>query len=283
MLMTETGRWEFYNLGVNGSFENGQRVDHLRLNDGCAVRLSKHGPILRFQFQEATRRPLDDEASDITDLMQQLRDGDEEAALLLWNRYSDQIAEVARRTLQRSPSRISDEEDVVIVAFKSLLAGIRSGRFPEVDHREQLWRLMMVITTRKAAATLERDRRHKRGSGSVRGDSAVMIDVKLSDAEHVHADSGVLAKRGDSDLAEGFDRLEGTGTTPDIAALMADEAESLLQQLPDEVSRQLVCLKLEGHTHEEIADRLNCNVRTVERRLKQVREIWSKRHALVDE
>jgi len=277
MLMTESGRWEFFNLGVNGSYENGQRIDYLRLTDGSVVRLSKHGPILRFQFQASPREPDERDLSDITDLMQQLRAGDEDAALLLWNRYADQIAEVARRTLRHSSSRVTDEEDIVIVAFKNLLAGLRSGRFPELDHRDQLWRLLMVITTRKAAAVLERDRRQKRGSGDVRGDSAVMNRLRMPDLEQARDDSNVLKSRGDSDLLEGFDGLEARSTTPDIAALMADEAESLLQQLPDEVSRRLVCLKMEGHTHEEIALRLECNVRTVERRLKQVRDIWGSR------
>ncbi len=283
MLMTEAGRWEFYNLGVNGSYKNGQRVDYLRLTDGTAVRLSKHGPILRFQLRQSSQQAIDPEKSDITDLMQQLRAGDEDASLLLWQRYADRIAEVARRAMQHSSSRVTDEEDIAIISFKSLLAGIRSGRFPEIDHREQLWRLMMIITTRKAAAALERDRRQKRGSGAVRGDSAVDMQTTRRDPESVRDDSELVKARADSDLPEGFDRLEATSTTPDIAALMADEAESLMQQLPDDISRQLVCLKLDGHTHEEIAEKLNCNVRTVERRLKQVRDVWSRRHSVLED
>lgn len=277
VLMTEKGHWEFFNLGVNGSFENGLRVDHLDLSDGCSVRLSRHGPLLQFRFNKSGLKTENREDSDITEWMSRLKSGDEDAALQLWNRYSEQIADVARRTLKQSSSRVTDEEDIVVIAFKSFLAGIRSGRFPQLDHREQLWRLMMVITTRKAAAALAKDRRQKRGSGHVRGDSAMMRAVDMPQIHAGFNDSNILKSREDSDLLQGFDRLQSVSTTPDIAALMADEAQELLRLLPDEVSRQVACLKLDGHTHEEIADKLQCNVRTVERRLKQIRDLWAKR------
>ncbi len=262
---------------MNGSFENGQRVDHLDLAEGSSVRLSRHGPLLQFRFKTVGTRSDDRDDSDISEWMTRLKSGDEDAALQLWNRYSEKIADVARRTLRQSSSRVTDEEDIVIVAFKSFLAGIRGGRFPQLDHREQLWRLMMVITTRKAAAALAKDRRQKRGSGHVRGDSAMMRSIDVPNVAVGFQDSSVIKTREDSDLLQGFDRLESVSTTPDIAALMADEAQELLRLLPDEVSRQVACMKLDGHTHEEIAEKLGCNVRTVERRLKQIRDLWAKR------
>ena len=67
------------------------------------------------------------------------------------------------------------------------------------------------------------------------------------------------------------------GAAPDIPALVADETENLLASLPDTTAEQIVRLKLQGYTHEEIADELDCNVRTVERRLKQIRELWQRK------
>lgn len=268
--------WEFYNLGVNGTFEAGKKVDTLVIESGTVVRLGKRGPILQFLLRNrGSKKPIEpketvdhieepDESSNISSLMQRVRKGNEEAAQQLWERYADQIVDVARRSLKNSSRRVQDEEDVAMIAFKSLLAGITSGKFPELDHRDQLWRLIMVITTRKAAAVIEKDHRQKRGGGEVRGDSAVM----QRDPEEVGS--------GEGSGAGGFDRLTSEKPAPDIAAIMADQMEQLLLSLPDETAQQIAALKMEGFTHEEIAKRIDVNTRTVERRLRQIRELWQR-------
>jgi RNA polymerase sigma factor (sigma-70 family) len=262
--------WEYYNLGVNGTYANGEKVDTLIVEPGSAVRLGKRGPILQFILRDPGSKQSEDshvldespegspDNSDVTGLILKVRTGDEEAAQELWNRYSEQIVEVARRSLKDSSRRVQDEEDVAVIAFKSLLSGIAAGRFPELDHRDQLWRLLMVITTRKAAAAIEKDHRQKRGGGDVRGDSAVM------------------ARENEGSVLGGFDGLASENSAPDIAAVMADETQQLLASLPDETAQRIAALKIERFTHQEIADKLEINIRTVERRLKQIRELWQK-------
>jgi RNA polymerase sigma factor (sigma-70 family) len=262
--------WEYYNLGVNGTYANGEKVDTLIIERGSVVRLGKRGPILQFMLREPGARQtteshvLDEEpsasreSSDVTGIIQRVRTGDEAAAQELWNRYSEQIVEVARRSLKDSSRRVQDEEDVAVIAFKSLLAGMTAGRFPELDHRDQLWRLLVVITTRKAAAVIEKDHRQKRGGGDVRGDSAVM------------------SRENEGSVLGGFDQLESEKVQPDIATVMADQTQQLLASLPDETAQRIAALKIEGFTHQEIADKLDINTRTVERRLKQIRELWQK-------
>lgn len=270
VLLHDGACWEYYNLGVNGTYANGEKVDTLIIERGSVVRLGKRGPILQFMLRDPGARQtteshvLDEapsasrEASDVTGMIQRVRTGDEAAAQELWNRYSEQIVEVARRSLKDASRRVQDEEDVAVIAFKSLLAGMTAGRFPELDHRDQLWRLLVVITTRKAAAVIEKDHRQKRGGGHVRGDSAVMS------REH---EGSVLG---------GFDQLESEKVRPDIATVMADQTQQLLASLPDETAQRIAALKIEGFTHQEIADKLDINTRTVERRLKQIRELWQK-------
>ena len=262
--------WEYYNLGVNGTYANGEKVDTLIIQPGSVVRLGKRGPILQFMLrdpgarQNADSHVLDEdpsssrESSDVTGIIQRVRTGDEAAAQELWNRYSEQIVEVARRSLKDSSRRVQDEEDVAVIAFKSLLAGMTAGRFPELDHRDQLWRLLVVITTRKAAAVIEKDHRQKHGGGDVRGDSAVM------------------SRENEESVLGGFDQLKSEKVQPDIATVMADQTQQLLASLPDETAQRIAALKIEGFTHQEIADKLGINTRTVERRLKQIRELWQK-------
>ena len=64
--------------------------------------------------------------------------------------------------------------------------------------------------------------------------------------------------------------------TPEFVAMVEEEWERLLSMLdrggPD--LRQLALLKLENLTHEEIAGRLACGLRTVERKLRLIRSLW---------
>lgn len=281
VILFDGQQWEYHNLGLNGTYQELEQVETARLKTGTRLRLGKRGPFIVVEFRAVESRELrdshvlDDESpgSSVSMWIEQIREGDEAAAQKLWERYADDMVAVAQRTLKNSSRRVADEEDVAVVAFKSLLAGIKSGRFPELDHREQLWRLLMVITTRKAVALIQHDERQKRGGGAVRGDSAVIPAVETKQEQ----DSGLLDEVDeDPSVADGFDRLAAERVAPDIAALMADETRKLLESLPDDVSQQIAVFKMEGYTHEEIAEKLGCNVRTVERRLKQIRESWQR-------
>ena len=41
--------------------------------------------------------------------------------------------------------------------------------------------------------------------------------------------------------------------------------------------RQVAALKLEGHTDREVAERLDCGLSTIERRLRTIRTVWAAR------
>ena len=51
-------------------------------------------------------------------------------------------------------------------------------------------------------------------------------------------------------------------------------SEYLMSQLPEFDLKQLVQLKLEGHTNEDIAELMQITRRTVQRKLERIRRIW---------
>src|SRR5947208_11944952 len=79
-----------------------------------------------------------------------LKNGDAAAAQPLWERYHRQLVALARQKLQSARRRMADEEDIVQNAFHSFFQGIARGRFPQLNDRDNLWRLLVVITARKA-------------------------------------------------------------------------------------------------------------------------------------
>jgi DNA-directed RNA polymerase specialized sigma24 family protein len=191
----------------------------------------------------------------ITRWIGDLKSGGDEAAQRLWERYFQSLVEVARATLRARHGRrtVEDEEDAALSAFDSFCRGAMRGRFPLLTDRDDLWRLLVVITLRKAFDQLQRQRSARRGDGRL----LLGSDLAGEDAE-----------------AGGLEWLIGQEPTPEFAALVADEYGRLRERLPDEPLRLVLDLRLEGYTREEIAERLGCAQRTITRKLDRIRDEW---------
>ena len=137
------------------------------------------------------------------------------------------------------------------------------GRFTELSDRDDLWKLLVVITARKAAAQVDRQRAQKRGGAWNRVDPA-----HGGSGEGSHAGAGGF-------LAE----IVAREPTPEFAAMVAEETGRLLGRLGDDQLRQIALDRMAGYTTEEIADRLGCARRTVARRLDLIRQTWSEESA----
>ena len=173
----------------------------------------------------------------------------------LWQRYYRRLLALARKKLGDSPRRVADEEDVVLSAFQSFCRRAQEDRFPDLRDRDDLWRLIVHITERKAYDQLTHQTRKKRGSGLVAGESA-FVDLQASTG------------------AAGIDEVAGPEPTPEFAAEMVEAVDRLLDKLADDQLRQIALYKLEGYTNEEIAEKIGRSLPTVERRLRLIRETW---------
>jgi ECF sigma factor len=73
---------------------------------------------------------------------------------------------------RRGPGAVEDEEDAALSAFDSCCRAATEGRFPCLDDRDDLWRLLVAITERKATDQMRRARRLKRAGPEARGDNS---------------------------------------------------------------------------------------------------------------
>jgi DNA-directed RNA polymerase specialized sigma24 family protein len=183
--------------------------------------------------------------------------GDPAAVRALWQRYFQQLVCLARQKLAGTSRRAADEEDVALSAFASFCRAAEEGRFPDLAARDDLWRLLMRLTARKAVDQARREGAAKRGGGQVRGGSA--------------------SAQGDPSWDEdGLAEVIGETPTPEFAAMMAEECSRLLGQLDDDL-RVVAVAKMEDYTNQEIAQKLDCSLATIDRRLRLIRSLW--RHA----
>lgn len=188
--------------------------------------------------------------------LQELRSGNTLAAQELWERYFARLLVVARDKLRGVSRRATDEEDVALSAFHSFCAGVAQSRFPRLDNRDDLWQVLVMLTARKAFQERRRQQTLKRGG------------LVTDQGKRLTANTPTPV---DWDL----DEVVGAEPNPEFVAMMAEQFTCLLDILPEEILRQVARLRLENYTNSEIAERLNCSERTVERKLSLIRGYWN--------
>ena len=166
------------------------------------------------------------------------RNNDASAVVDFWSRYEERLRRLAERNLSERISRRVDADDVVQSVFRTFLRRAGQGEF-ELEDRQNLLSLPTTVTLNKIRQKVRHFAAQKRGGDNER-------------------------------YYENLVDLTGDQPTPDeLAALQ--EIEDLLRGF-EEKQQQVVDLKLQKHTNEEIAQRLQCSERTVRRMLGNVQQ-----------
>lgn len=186
--------------------------------------------------------------NNVSHWIDQVKEGDSVAANELWEHYYDRLIRNVRRHFRDQNRGASDEEDIVVSVFESFYRAARAGRFPEMAGRDDLWRLLLKMSARKLVDKRRRDRRQRRGSGK-----------PVFSLQAAGEDQAVIEVIGDE-------------PTPEMVMTMAESVEQLLSHLGDGQLREIAVGKMEGFSNAEIATRLGCSERTIERRLHLIRE-----------
>jgi DNA-directed RNA polymerase specialized sigma24 family protein len=184
----------------------------------------------------------------ITQWISGLKAGNQAAAQKLWEIYFGRLVRLARKKLRGFPRRAADEEDVALSAFDDFCRCVEQGRFPQLSDRNDLWQVLVVLTDRKAIRLVHHERRQKRGGAAT------------------HDPHG---------LSEELQQIQGEGPTPEFAAEVAEEFQRLLARLDNEELRSVALWKMEGYTNVEIAAKIGCVPRTVQRKLRLIRARWN--------
>jgi RNA polymerase sigma-70 factor (ECF subfamily) len=173
-------------------------------------------------------------------LLQQIRQGSQDAATQLYHRYVERLRALAEAKCSANLARRLDAEDIVQSVFRLFFQGVRQG-FYDVPAGEDLWKLLLVMALNKIRA---KGAYHKAAKRDVR----LTASVDTSDASlenHVkHGHEG--------------------------EAFMQVVVKEALEHL-DPRQREMVELRVQGHDISEIADKTGRSKRTVERNLQEVR------------
>jgi RNA polymerase sigma factor (sigma-70 family) len=175
----------------------------------------------------------------ITQLIRAVQDGSNSAVRPLLAAYFDRLVQLASKRLQNLPGLNGYGEDLALRSFHSVYQRLRDPARPlDLAGRDDLWRLLAARTVSRAIDLI---RRHR--------------------PEEVPGDNHL-------------EQLLTREPTPEEVAATADECRRLLDLLEEPELRQVALWKVEGYTNDEIAARLDCVPRTVERKVRRIRLLW---------
>jgi RNA polymerase sigma factor (sigma-70 family) len=194
----------------------------------------------------------------VTHLIDRVKEGDEAAARELQALYAPRVTGLARARLQGKYLRVADEDDVAQSVFAGFFHGAGRGQYDKLHDRDDLWHLLFTITIRKAQKLVKERERQKRHPGKRRQDPS--------------APGSADAPRSERSVDQVADR----NPPPDLEVLANETIEHLLNCLDgDGQLRSIAIRKWEGYSNEEIATLLGCSSRTILRKLRLIRTIWS--------
>jgi RNA polymerase sigma factor (sigma-70 family) len=184
-------------------------------------------------------------AGSVTHLFALARDGDVHAFEPLWERFFPRLTGLARKRLSSRPAKDQDAEDAAQAALISFWKQIQSGQYVQDLCRGSLWNLLATITARKVSRQLRKESAQRHGGGRIVNSADLAGDLPM-------------------------EQLLEVLPTQELDAQVSE----LLNGLPDDL-QEITVLRLLGHSTEEIALRLECTQRKIQRKLELVRLHWS--------
>lgn len=181
----------------------------------------------------------------VTSILIAIRNGDRHAQSSMWRICHPKLRKVARQLLRPGTRVVADEDDVLVEVMCSVLQRLELGQYPEVQNRQDLFRLLNAITVRRVISLNRHEARAKRGS-----------------SRRALNEDGLLRN------------------VADPRAMFLEQQEELarlLDLLPEDLMRTVAIMRLDGYCVTEIATMTGVSVPTIERRLRSIREIWSAR------
>lgn len=177
----------------------------------------------------------------ITQLLNQLRDGEKEAATDLVKRLLPRLR--ARLARVANQLKLSDEDDIAISAFYELCLAIENSRFEDISDRTQLWQVLSMLAMRKANDFRKYENAEKRGGQKK--------PLSIENFKH---------------------QVASIDSEPGLHIELLEQCEHFLKQLNDEDLRTVAELKISGYTNSEVSKKLGIATRTVQVMVAKTKE-----------
>lgn len=176
-------------------------------------------------------------AGSITGWLDSVRQGNDEAAKNIWDRWYERLC--ARVSPHSGRLRIHDNEDIASDAFADFFAALRAGKFSSLRNRAEIWKLLATIAVRKSTASYRFEHAKRRGGGR-----------RVYSIEELKQKSSSMA----------------APRRPITSVVIEEVIRSISNPMLARVAR----MKIEGMDNPDIAIELDCSIRTVQYMVKEL-------------
>ena len=183
-----------------------------------------------------------------TEWLDNLRSGDNGAARQIFEHFSKRLCRLAERHMSSRLRQRVDGDDVIQSVFRTFFVRDSQGQF-QVDHTDELWRLLVTITLRKARGVWRKNNAGQRSLGR---------EVEWGES----AGLSIAAISREPTVVE--------------ALVLADEIAALLNGLTEDHAKALE-LRMGGHTPTEAAALMGLSRQSFYRLLDPLKERLEKR------
>lgn len=197
--------------------------------------------------------PFEDDEGSVTRIIRKMQQGDAEDADVLWNRFYVRLTKLVRNRLSVQNKSLADEEDVALESLSELFKGLLEGKYSKLDNRESMWSLLVTVAARNVVDEVNKEKRLKRGGGNVLRETEV----------------------GTLDETAFLDNLPSNVSAPDVQVMITERCAEMLESLGDRTLQSIAVMKTAGAGNQEVARALGLSLRSVERRLSEIRSRWS--------
>ncbi len=192
--------------------------------------------------------PTSDESDeDWNSFVRGLAEGSPRAFDEFWRRYGQRLDQVARKHFPAGLQRRMAPEDIVQSTCRSFFSRITDGRLT-VSDGDSLWGLLCAITLNK---TRMKQRFHLAKCRTMNRET----NLPQSDSEN---------------SPSAFDHVSND-ESPDEATIFAEQLQQVMELL-EPLEREILQLKLDNYTHEEIAEKVHRSDRTIRRIVQRIQE-----------
>jgi RNA polymerase sigma factor (sigma-70 family) len=194
--------------------------------------------------------------ADNTEWIEKWKEGDNDAFAKIWVAFYPKLVRYAEGRMLNMRKRELDGEDIVASAMRSLCRKQEQDGFEKLDSSDDLFKILYTIVRRKICQKQRIVHSGKGGYGKVRGES---VFVNAAGEQN-----GGLSEAAVSDV------------THEEVVEYYEELEKRLAGLNDPKAKEVLSLSFEGYKNEEIAEKMNISLRTVERKREILRKAWLK-------
>jgi RNA polymerase sigma-70 factor (ECF subfamily) len=155
--------------------------------------------------------------------------------------FADRLLRLARTRLPIQLQQRVDPEDIVQSVFKSFFARHEAGRFC-FAHASDVWRLLAAITWHKVQRTIRHHHQQERDVQKEKAASSIAVEPPGSDP------------------------------TASSLVVMMELLDEIMSRIPEK-HREILRLRMEEYSIDEISEAVGVSSRTVDRALALVREV----------